>query len=86
MLYGPSNAATSETETLAHDPDVRITAGLRAPMKAGQAPAPPSSLALNHAQEPDAAQRRAPNHAPGTPRRTPGLSKKHQENTGAPLR
>lgn len=30
MLYGPSNTATSETETCAHDSDVRITTGRRA--------------------------------------------------------
>ena len=56
MLYGPSNAATSQTVTSAFDSDVRITPGLRAPDTAANAPAFPIALALNHAQRPDAAR------------------------------
>jgi hypothetical protein len=52
MLYGPSNAATSETETLAHDADVRVAPGQRAPMKAARAPTSPTELALNHGHGP----------------------------------
>jgi hypothetical protein len=64
------------------DPDVRITLGRRAPRKAGQAPALPTSPAVNHAQEPDAAQRRAPNHAPSRPRIATGVGRS-TKHTGA---
>lgn len=43
----------------------------------------PIPLARNRAERPDAARRRAPNHAPGTSRMTTGLSEKHPK-TPAP--
>jgi len=61
VLYGPSNMATSETETFAHYPDARITSGRRAPLKAASTPTSPKGLSLNHHDRPDDARWRAPN-------------------------
>ena len=73
MLYGPSNTATSQTDTFDHSPDARITPGRRAPLMAARTPTPPTEMPLHHGHCPTTRVARAESdagHAPEDPSRS----------------
>ena len=78
MLYGSSNSAPSQTKMFAHDSDVRIAPGRRAPINATRTPTSPTKMPLAHGHRFDNAPGRAPNHTPATRRIMPSLRRSHQ--------